>query len=103
MTENLELEIVPVEPHLENHPQAFIDADGVVVNIAILELHDDKLMKQLVLLEPFAVSSVDCCEFGAARIGQIFDGAQFIDTVVEEPIVEEPIVEEAVVELPAEE
>ena len=63
--------------HLENHPQAFIDADGIVVNIAIFNEHDAELIAHLVQVDQFGKTSVDCCRFGEAVIGWIWNGESF--------------------------
>ena len=90
--------------HLENHPQAFVNANGVVVNVAIFQDHDDALIADcLKYSSPPAEKAIDCCAKGEAKIGQIWTGRKFVDpTPVEEPPVEEAPLEETPAETPTE-
>jgi hypothetical protein len=75
--------------HLENHPQAFLDANGIVVNVAIFNDHDEQLIARCVELDQLGETSVDCCRFGEAVIGWSWNGKKFVAPVAE-PIPDTP-------------
>lgn len=75
--------------HIENHPFAFIDGTGAVINVAMFATHDESFVDSLTELYPMAVDAISCCDHGMAGIGQIWDGETFNDpeywSVIPEP------------------
>ena len=76
--------------HLENHPQAFVDADGNVLNVAIFADHDADLIASIASGDYRVVEVVDCCEHGEASVGYTWDGTAFAAPLVELPAEEVP-------------
>jgi hypothetical protein len=54
--------------HIEEHPYAFLDAEGVVVNVAVFIEHNDLLATTLAK-ESGGVSAISLCDAGNASIG----------------------------------
>ena len=54
--------------HLEEHPHAFLDANSVVINVAIFSEHDSELL-QTIANAIEATSFICCCDNGLAQVG----------------------------------
>ena len=54
--------------HLQEHPHAFLDTDGMVINVAVFYEHDENLIKA-VSDTMNAVTFVCCCDNGLAQVG----------------------------------
>lgn len=63
--------------HLEGHPHAFVDANGVVLNVAAFDNHNEKLISAVMLAQADAVGFVCLCLHGMTSIGSIWDGTTF--------------------------
>jgi hypothetical protein len=62
--------------HLENHPHAFFDADGKVIQVALFSGHNHALLDQV--KEEFGYHSHRCCcDNGLAYIGGDFYNGKF--------------------------
>jgi hypothetical protein len=65
--------------HLEQHPHAFIDANNVVLSVAIFNEHDEVLIDVVRQTHEGAIKSLCCCNYGLATVGSIWNGERFCD------------------------
>jgi hypothetical protein len=65
--------------HLEFHPHAFIDANNIVINIAVFNEsdHNEEIINDACLLNG-GIQAVCCCIFGMATVGATWTGTKFI-------------------------